>query len=194
MRPTGELTARAIPGTAGGRAPFFSPNGETLGFFTPEELRTAPLAGGAARTVCEVAKGLGATWSGERIIFSTFETRDAVGLWSVPASGGRPQVLTTRKEGEVAHRWPEAIGDGLALYTVWRSRLDDAAIAELDLASGESRTLFSGGPDRLQGRRAHGLDLLRRHHRVPWPAAKRVSPPIAGLCECRTPSRSPRRH
>ena len=143
-RPTDALAVRAISGTEGGRAPFFSPDGETLAFFTTDALRTVALASGTVRTVCTVEQGLGGAWIGDRIVFSSFERRDAVGLWSVPARGGRPQVLTTRGDDEAAHRWPAAINDQTILYTVWRTGLDDASVAWLDLASGTSGMLVEG--------------------------------------------------
>ena len=145
LRPTGELAPRPIPGSEGGRAPFLSPDGKTVAFFTSHELRTVALGGGPARTICEVEQGLGGTWSDGRLIFSTFESRDAVGLWWVPTTGGRPRVFTTRGPGEAAHRRPTALGDGKILYTIWRSRFDDSEVALFDPATGRSRTLVEGG-------------------------------------------------
>ena len=183
QRPANELTARAIAGTENGRAPFFSSDGKTLAFFTRDELRTTPLVGGVVRTVCQVTRGLGGTWSGDHIIFSTFESRDAVGLWRVPASGGRPQVLTTRGAGETAHRWPEAIGEKAIVYTVWRSRLDDSDVALLDLLSGDSQVLLEGGG---AARYQPGSLIYARSNELlmaPFDADRRVvtGPPVSAV-------------
>ena len=48
LRELERLGARAIPGTEGGRDPFFSPDGEWVGFRTADALKKVPLGGGAA--------------------------------------------------------------------------------------------------------------------------------------------------
>jgi len=39
-----------LPGTAGAATPFFSPDGEWIGFFADDKLKKVPVAGGAGRT------------------------------------------------------------------------------------------------------------------------------------------------
>jgi serine/threonine protein kinase len=116
-----------IPGTVDAFNPFFSPDGEWVGFFTSSELRKAPVSGGPALTICR-AGGLirgGATWASDGTIYfapyaqsSTPGTKGS-GILSVPASGGEPTVVTTLTESEVAHRDPIVLPGGRALvFTV----------------------------------------------------------------------------
>lgn len=56
LRPLGSLEARPLPGTEGGYAPFFSPDGGWLAFFDGHELKRIRLDGGA-QTLAEAHLG-----------------------------------------------------------------------------------------------------------------------------------------
>ena len=51
LRMLNELEPRAIPGTEGATSPFFSPNGQWLGFFANRELKKVSMSGGAPQVV-----------------------------------------------------------------------------------------------------------------------------------------------
>lgn len=53
MRDRNELKAAPMEGAENGWAPFFSPDGKTLAFFTgfPGHLKTVPIAGGPTTTL-----------------------------------------------------------------------------------------------------------------------------------------------
>ena len=53
-RPLAGGEAEPIPGTEGGRGPFFSPDGEWLGFVTLAELKKVPMSGGAPSRIVEL--------------------------------------------------------------------------------------------------------------------------------------------
>ncbi|MGH9391970.1 MAG: protein kinase domain-containing protein, partial [Vicinamibacteria bacterium] len=71
VRELDRLEPRAVAGTEGGIGPFFSPDGEWLGFFTASELRKVSLRGGAPVTVYRGVTGArGASWGADdRIVF-----------------------------------------------------------------------------------------------------------------------------
>jgi serine/threonine-protein kinase len=46
------LDAKPLPGTEGGFSPFFSPDGQWLGFFSGNKLMKIPSRGGAPVTIC----------------------------------------------------------------------------------------------------------------------------------------------
>ncbi len=74
--------------------PFFSPDGEWVGFKGWDALRKVPVAGGAATTLVDRIFPAG-TWSGEDIYYG--ETR---GLFRVAAAGGEPvELLATTGRG-----------------------------------------------------------------------------------------------
>jgi serine/threonine protein kinase len=106
---------RALPGTEGARAPFWSPDSKSLAFSTNDELRALALAGGVVRRICKLPRSgtaLG-TWSEAGTI--VFESGGATAsLYVVPAAGGDAKPLTTRDatRGETTHSWPQFLPDG----------------------------------------------------------------------------------
>src|SRR4029450_4585393 len=93
LRALDQLTATPMAGTEGGAAPFFSPNGQWVGFWSGSALKKTPAAGkGPATTICEMAAAFGASWGANDIIIFS---RAQLGLWRVSASGGTPEVIAT---------------------------------------------------------------------------------------------------
>ena len=148
VRPIDRLEATAIPGTEGAESPFFSTDGQSLGFFAEGKLKKVSLSGGAALTLCSAAAVRGASWGPDDNIILT--PSFSSGLFRVSAAGGTPKPLTIldRKKGEASHRWPEILPGGKAvLFTNWSggANFDDSRIAVQSLETGERRTLLEGG-------------------------------------------------
>ena len=68
LRSIDRFEVTLIPGTEGAESPFFSPDGQSVGFFTEGKLKTVSLSGGAPRTVCSVSAGRGASWGSDGTI------------------------------------------------------------------------------------------------------------------------------
>ena len=104
------LESRPIPGTEGAVNPFFSPDGQWLGFWADNKLKKVSIGGGVPLTLCELPMSLaGASWGiGDEIVFST--TRLS-GIWKVAAAGGKPELLTSPDftKGESGHFYPEFV-------------------------------------------------------------------------------------
>lgn len=163
LRALDRFDAVAIPGTEGAAHPFFSPDGETIGFQSGRRLQTLALAGGPPITLCEVADLRGASWgAGGDIVFSPSPTS---GLWRVPASGGAATPLTAVDfdAGERTHRWPHLLPGGRGvLFTIGHAgaeSFDEASLAIADLATGAHRVLMRHATD---GRVAAGRLLWAR--------------------------------
>ncbi|HEY7914732.1 MAG TPA: protein kinase, partial [Blastocatellia bacterium] len=134
-----QFQARPIPGTEGGRRPFFSPDGQSIAFSLQDgRLKRVPLGGGAALTICDSCRNdFELEWAGDTIIAS-----DAEGLYMVAASGGRPERLTTvnKEEGEKTHRAPQVLPEQKGvLFTVESTK--GPRFALLSLGSREWRYL-----------------------------------------------------
>jgi len=148
VRPIDEVQAHALPGTDGGRNLFWSPDGEWVGFVAAGALMKSSVVGGSPIKVADLEGGSqGATWSTDGEII--FGVGAGSGLYRVSADGGVPEPLTfpDSAAGEVGHRAPHYVPEADAvLYTVWpRSGVvSDARIAQVDLASGASRTVGVG--------------------------------------------------
>src|SRR4029077_13650168 len=87
-----QLSATPLAGTSGGSSPFFSPDGQWVGFGAGGKLKKVPLAGGPAVTLCDAATLFGASWGSDGTI--VFALARNGGLWRVPAAGGIPEALT----------------------------------------------------------------------------------------------------
>lgn len=129
--------------------PFFSPDGQWLGFTTPGELKKVPVTGGTPMTLCEVERSRGATWTADDIV--VFAPSGSSPLHKVSATGGESQPLTTFDEerGDNTHRWPHTLPDGKwVIYSLGYQGLssaDQAIVAAANVETGESKTLIEGG-------------------------------------------------
>ncbi|MGH9386448.1 MAG: protein kinase domain-containing protein [Vicinamibacterales bacterium] len=150
VRALDEEQARPIPGTEGGRRPFFSPDGKWLAYFSGPgrgSLMKVSLAGGAPTRLCNDAIFVGGSWGDDDHIIFTGPN----GLARVSASGGSCQSITTAtRENETSrpvHRSPQILPGGKAiLFGIASSgAVEDSQIAVLDLASREQRVLEQRG-------------------------------------------------
>lgn len=133
--------AKPIPGTEGATGPFFSPDGEWIGFFAGGKLKKLPLSGGAPMILADAAQPRGATWGADDTIVYAPIT-NAV-LFRVPAGGGTPNAITAQKV-DPRSRWPEFLPGGKTV--VYNPGIGDAsAIVALRLDTGERRVLIQGG-------------------------------------------------
>jgi eukaryotic-like serine/threonine-protein kinase len=130
----------AVPGSEGGKLPFFSPDRQWLGFVQGKKLVKVALAGGPVTPICAVSgEVFGATWTvGDSIVFGADS-----GLMDVPASGGTPRMIARPDSGE-SFRFPEVLpGDrGVVFGVVAGGALK---LAALDRRSGRVKRLAQPG-------------------------------------------------
>ena len=146
VRTMDRLEASALAGTEGASSPFFSPDGQWVGFFAEGKLKKVSVQGGPPVTLAESPDNRGATWAPDDTII--FTPIPPVGLSRVSAGGGPAQVLTTpdAAKGERTHRWPEVLPGGKAVvFTIGSlSSSDyflDAKLAVLSLDTGKIKVL-----------------------------------------------------
>ena len=119
VRRLDQLTATPLAGTEGAAAPFFSPDGQWLGFFAGGTLKKIAVTGGAPVTLADTSNARGGSWAEDGTIVFAPGSASGDGLWRVPAAGGTAERLTTPAQGEATHRWPQVLPGGRAvLYTV----------------------------------------------------------------------------
>ena len=133
-----------IAGTEGAESPFFSPDGQWVGFFADGKLKKVSIGGAAPLTLCDAPALQGASWGTNDTI--VFAPSNRSGLFQVSAAGGTPKVLTTldAEKGEISHRWPETLPNGNAVLFV-EGTATDSRIVVLSLETGERRVLIEGG-------------------------------------------------
>ena len=140
LRPIDQFDGAPLRGAGRGEAPFFSPDGEWVGFISgARTLQKVSILGGAPLTVTTWTDTiLGASWgTDDRIIFGTRVS----GLFSVPGGGGEPEILTTldAELGESGHLWPSIISseNAVLFVTAMGAALSTGRLAVLDLDTGE---------------------------------------------------------
>jgi serine/threonine-protein kinase len=144
-RAVSDLTPRPLPGTEGARFPFFSPDGQWVGFFADGKLKKSSLAGGTPAILADAPDGRGASWTSAGDI--VFAPDSASGLAVVSDTGGTPRTLTTLDfaAGDDSHRWPQVLpGHGAALFTVFAWSRETADIVVVDLTTGARRSVQEG--------------------------------------------------
>jgi sugar lactone lactonase YvrE len=129
--------ARALPGSDGAAAPFWSPDGSRVGFFATGRVRAIDLAGGSVSDLADAPSPRGGAWNA------------AGDLLYAPAAGGplmkrsadgaiTPFTTLETSQGESSHSWPAFLPDGrhvVFLVTaadrsrggIWIASLEDAA-------------------------------------------------------------------
>ncbi len=147
LRPLDQLQATAIPGTAGAASPFFSPDGQWIGFYSGSQLKKVSVTGGAPVTLCEASPPFGVSWSADGMILYG---QGPQGIWRVAGAGGTPEQLIKLEDREQAHGPQLLPGGDWVLFTFapqGATAWDQAQIVAQSLSTGERRVLVNGGRD-----------------------------------------------
>jgi serine/threonine-protein kinase len=146
VRSLDQLQATALSGTENAIDPFFSPDGQWIGFFADGKLKKISVQGGAAVTLCDAASDRGGSWGED----GTIVLNVPPALSEVSSAGGTPQPLTTldKQAGETAQRWPQILPGGKAVLFTSSTHgfnYEDAEIVVYLMASGQRKTVQRGG-------------------------------------------------
>ena len=154
LRRLDETEIRSIPGTEGGTAPFFSPDGEWLAYFDEAEaaLKKISVRGGRpvtlARGFASAGWMLGSWCDDGRIVFDTYNA----GLRVVGGDGGDPRVLT--EPTEEWHLEPQPLpGPCRVLFYTYRA--EGQAIEAISVDGGERTRILDNA--------SHGRFLASGH-------------------------------
>jgi Tol biopolymer transport system component len=108
--------AEKLADTRGAASPFWSADGQSVGFYADRAIKTKALAGGPALKLCDAdAQGINGTWNADGVVlFSEWGTRK---IMKVPATGGTPVAI---REGKNPLTWAHFLPDGRHfLYNVY---------------------------------------------------------------------------
>ncbi len=143
LRALDRAESSVLEGTERAESPFFSPDGQWLGFVRDGGLKKISMEGGSAVDITGgdefVGRYAGASWArNDTIVYAKQGSR---ALWRVPAAGGVSEEITTFDDGgtEPFRRWPQVLDGGgrEVLYTRLPSRdWEDAQIVVEDFDSG----------------------------------------------------------
>jgi len=146
VRPWNQLHATAIPGSEGAQNPFFSPDGQHVGFVTGDnKLQIASLSGGPLITVTDSLIGTaGASWGRDGYIYI-----DGTGpepLIRVEAKADAvPERFTSLDTAlkELDHSWPDVLPNGKGILIAIGVRNAARSIGVVDMSSRKHRVIVN---------------------------------------------------
>lgn len=154
-----------LNGTENGGDPFFSPDGQWIGFVTGNQLKKISAQGGAPVTLDTSANSVhGAAWGQDGNIVAEFGS--SVPLSRIADIGGARQLVTKLSPGDLTHRWPQYLpGADAVLFTASPSaaNTESANIEAISLKTGQVKMLQRGG---YYGRYLPSGHLVYLHHGV----------------------------
>jgi eukaryotic-like serine/threonine-protein kinase len=144
LRRMDEFEGTPVAGTEDANMPFFSPDGQWVGFVTTSGIKKVPVEGGAVVELTSVAYGVeGATWGTDGYVYFS---RAWAGLSRVLQNGGKLETVTLPDPArqEQAHRWPEMLPDGDSiLFSVMKNfGANDAETAVFSIKTRTWRTVL----------------------------------------------------
>jgi Tol biopolymer transport system component len=139
-------TASELPGTERAQAPFFSPDGQWVGFFAANKVNKISVGGGAVVPLADYhAPPTGGSWAtdGSIILGGAIQ----YGLSRIPDGGGVPTRLTELAKEELAQFFPQILPGGKAVvFVAYGARaVDQANIEVISLADRQRKVLVRGG-------------------------------------------------
>jgi eukaryotic-like serine/threonine-protein kinase len=149
-RPLASDHAEAIQGTELGSRPFFSPDGQWIGFIAKNELRKVPLLGGIAVTLSNIPPvTAGGSWGPDGRIVLPLGANS--GLSAIAEAGGalNPLVRLNDALGEHALLHPQILPGGRGILCTQRLGIDFADVDRsnvvvIDPSTGKRTTVIEG--------------------------------------------------
>ncbi len=144
VRTLASAQARELAGTEGASAPFFSPDGRSVGFFARSKLMRVDVAGGPVIALADVRDPRGGSWGRNGVIL--FAPDAFAPIYRISADGGAATAVTAMDTtvDETTHRYPAFLPDGERfLYLARRS----------GSGAGRDPTIFAGSLKSLERKR-----------------------------------------
>jgi Tol biopolymer transport system component/predicted Ser/Thr protein kinase len=141
-----QANAIPLPGTEFAFAPFFSPNGEQIGFFAEGSLKKVELATGNVTLLANAATPNGGTWGEDGLI--VFNRSPTLDLWKVSSNGGDLKQVPRLASDSQNSYWPQLLPGGKAVLVTGVNghggNFDEDSVRTVSLEDGTSRTLVEG--------------------------------------------------
>jgi serine/threonine protein kinase/Tol biopolymer transport system component len=140
-------SVEAVASSNGAFTPFFSPDGESLGYLSGGDIQIVSLSGGQPRAVASgVSLTLGsATWGRDGWIYYTDATS---GIHRVPVAGGSArETLKSASPVEQYNSLSLLPGGRYVLHGIWDYATSRQRVGVTELDSGQTTVLFDGGFD-----------------------------------------------
>ena len=134
-----------IRSSAAGRSPFFSPDGQWIGFWQSEQLKKVSISGGAPVVLCSARNPWGVSWTAEN---SILYGQGSEGIWRVSADGGKPENVVKVDANRIASA-PQLLPGGRAILFTLANPNDLGAyqIVVQSLDTGTRHVVVEAGAD-----------------------------------------------
>ena len=144
LRDLDQPDAVELEGAGNAAAPFFSPDGQWIGYFGDGKLKKISIRGGTPFILANAPGYRGGDWGEDDTI--VFPNEFTSGLYRISASGGNAEPLThlDLQRGETTHRWPQILPGGQAVIYTSSTNNNFFQQASIDVASlkgGKTQTL-----------------------------------------------------
>ena len=138
LRAMDQREAMPIRGTEGALEPFFSPDGQWVGFFADGQIKRVAVTGGAPVALAPANAPYGPSWSvDDTILFGAAE-----GIFRVAGAGGSPELISAAESGEAGFARPQLLPGGeRILFTT----VPGGQVVIQSLVTGERRVLIDAG-------------------------------------------------
>ena len=157
IRPRNQLHATVLAGTEGALTPFFSPDGQYVGFLTYKsvpDLRFVSVNGGPTVVVTDsLVSVAGASWGRDGFIYT--DAPGPTSLTRVEARQGavpKPFTVLDTARGEIDHTWPNVLpnGKGVLFTDAFGPKQGQRnksllSIAVAEIPSGKHRVIVDDG-------------------------------------------------
>jgi predicted Ser/Thr protein kinase len=135
--------ATELQGTEGAIGPFFSPDGQWVGFTVGRKLSKISVEGGAVVPLLDVPDAAGASWGEDGSILIGAQLKG--GIMRISASGGSPETLAKLADGELALFSPQLLPGGKAvLFSAYPAPTADSVTIEVLTLADRRRKVVLG--------------------------------------------------
>jgi Tol biopolymer transport system component len=132
--------AAAVPGTDGAAAPFWSPDGRSLGFFAGGKLKTVELSGGNLQVLAESSAPSSAAWAPDGTIL--FKPESSSQLFRIAAGGGKAVPFTVLSANDYSDYNPAILPDGNHVLVVVLDKKQHRRVELRSLTSPETKLVL----------------------------------------------------
>lgn len=162
-RNVNQTNTEIIPGTEGGRNPFFSPDGKWIAFYTYGKLKKVLISGGNPVDLCDVPTCSRGVWLKDNTIVISEVGK---GLIRVSAGGGTPTAITSidTEKGDWAHNFPHCLPDGKTiLYSAFKAGGEPLYIKSINLQSHKEKVILNEASCPIYSKTGHLIYAQNGH-------------------------------
>jgi serine/threonine protein kinase len=120
--------AQLLPATQDAHAPFWSPDGRFIAFFTQDKLKRVASSGGTPEILCSIPNAAGGTWNGAGVVLFSYGAYQPISRVNLSDCSIKPVTRVDESGKEVLHSLPYFLPDGIHFLFVVLRLLPDKGV------------------------------------------------------------------